>query len=368
MKVLHAYSGNLFGGVETLLLAVSRARDLCPGMEPSFALCFEGRLSRELVAQGTAPRFVGNVRVSRPWSMMRARRELRDLLRRERPDAVICHSPWTQAVLGPAVVDSGAKLVFWLHDAITGRAWIERWAALTRPSLAICNSRFTETTLENIYPRTASRVIHCPVPKPSPIAAGKRAETRAALGIPDSAVVILQASRMQRWKGQLLHLETLSRLKDVPGWTSLIAGGPQRESEEPYFQLLERRAAELGLTGRVRFLGQRSDVPELLAASDIHFQPNEGPEPFGIAFVEALYSGVPVVSTAMGGALEIITPGCGILAPAGDVEALAASLRSLVESPELRRKLGSAGPARAHAISDPAGQLGKLHHALKGNP
>ena len=57
-------------------------------------------------------------------------------------------------------------------------------------------------------------------------------------------------------------------------------------------------------------------------AADIHCQPNTAPEPFGLVFVEALYAGLPVVTTALGGALEILTDACGVLVPAGDAPAL----------------------------------------------
>src|SRR2546422_5237601 len=52
MRVLHVSSGNLYGGIETLLLTLARHRNLCPGLDQHFALCFEGRLSEELAAVG----------------------------------------------------------------------------------------------------------------------------------------------------------------------------------------------------------------------------------------------------------------------------------------------------------------------------
>src|SRR5579863_1214479 len=54
MRVMHIVSGRLFGGVETLLVTLARSRDLCPAMDPEFALCFDGRLSEELGASGVA--------------------------------------------------------------------------------------------------------------------------------------------------------------------------------------------------------------------------------------------------------------------------------------------------------------------------
>ncbi len=74
----------------------------------------------------------------------------------------------------------------------------------------------------------------------------------------------------------------------------------------------------------------------LLAAADIHCQPNTGPEPFGITFIEALYAGLPVVTTSIGGALEIVDGSCGMLVEPNDPAALAGALRRLIEDRELR--------------------------------
>jgi glycosyltransferase involved in cell wall biosynthesis len=107
-------------------------------------------------------------------------------------------------------------------------------------------------------------------------------------------------------------------------------------------------------------------VPRLLAAADIHCQPNTGPEPFGIAFVEALYAGVPVVTTALGGALEIVSDSCGVLVPPDDPGELAAALAGLIREPHRRCRLGAGGPARAAALCDPAVQLTRFGQHLAG--
>src|SRR5580658_8787179 len=100
-KVLHINSGNLYGGVESILVTLARLRDLCPGMEPHFALCHQGRLSRELAEAGVPVVELAKVRISRPWTVWRARRLLRELLAREHFDLVICHMPWSMAIFGP---------------------------------------------------------------------------------------------------------------------------------------------------------------------------------------------------------------------------------------------------------------------------
>jgi glycosyltransferase involved in cell wall biosynthesis len=363
MRVLHLHSGNLFGGVETFLAALARFRALCPGLAPEFALFFEGRIAEVLRAQGVPVHLLHPVRASRPWTILRARGVLRRLLRERRYDVALCHSPWSEAMVGPEMRRAGVPLAFFLHDAANGRHWVDRWARLTPPDVVLCNSRFTASTLPRLFPRVRSEVLHPLVAPQPPPEAGARERVRAELGAKDGEAVVIQTSRMEGWKGHRLHLEALGLLREEPGWSCWMVGGAQRPHEREYLASLERRVAELGLGGRVRFLGQRSDVPALLAAADLHCQPNLGPEPFGITFVEALAAGLPVVTTAMGGGLEIVDERCGFTVPP-DSGALAAVLRRLIQSPDLRRRLGEAGPARARALCDPAARLLDLQRVL----
>jgi glycosyltransferase involved in cell wall biosynthesis len=362
VRVLHVNSGTLYGGVETILVTLARLRDLCPAMEPHFALCHEGRLSRDLVEAGVSVYMLGRVRISRPWTGWRARRRLREILRRERFDIVICHMSWSLAVFGKAVRAEGTKLGFWAHGANAVWTWLDRWARRTTPDVAIANSRFTEADTARLFPTARRQVLYTPVAlNDSPDAETLRAEIRREQAVDDDTVVILQASRMEAWKGHFLHLEALSLLKDShSAWVCWIAGGAQRPEEADYLQRLRQRTAELGLTGRVQFLGQRSDVPRLLAGADIFCQPNQGPEPFGIVFIEALWAGLPVVTTAMGGAVEIVDESCGLLVEPSNPARLAESLRGLVESPELRSRLGRASATRARQLCDPSDQIKKL--------
>jgi glycosyltransferase involved in cell wall biosynthesis len=97
-------------------------------------------------------------------------------------------------------------------------------------------------------------------------------------------------------------------------------------------------------------------------------QPNTAPEPFGIVFAEALYAGVPVVTSDAGGAREIVHRTCGMMVPIGDERSLAAALQALIDDPALRTRLGSAGPARAASICSPASQVARLEALVTANP
>src|SRR3954447_22619263 len=94
LKVLHLYAGNLYGGVETLLTTLARLRHMAPGMEPEFGICFHGRLWDELAATGVSVHDLGPVRLSRPWSVRRARGRLSRVLEHARPEVVVVHGSW----------------------------------------------------------------------------------------------------------------------------------------------------------------------------------------------------------------------------------------------------------------------------------
>ena len=180
----------------------------------------------------------------------------------------------------------------------------------------------------------------------------------------DDDVVIVQAGRMAPLKGHVVLLDALAGLRGNPRWVCWQIGGPQRSDEGRYAGDLERQARRLGIAERVRFLGARSDVASLLAAADLYCQPNVQPETFGLTFVEALAAGLPVVTSDLGAAREIVDGRCGLLVPACDSRALAASLEILVDDDRRRRQLGAAGPERAEALCDPRRQLTRLAQAL----
>ncbi|WP_071191169.1 glycosyltransferase [Trichormus sp. NMC-1] len=364
MKVLHVYAGNLFGGIETLLVTLAKEQSLCSQMQHHFALCFEGRLAKELQNLGAKVHLLGKVRISRPWTVWRAREQLQQLLKQEGFDLVICHSCWPQAIFGSVVRANNLPLVFWCHDVPNGEHPLERWAKLVPPDLVIANSCYTQASVPKLY-STYSDILYYPVACPNiDNHASNRHAVRAELNTPEDAIVIIQVSRLERWKGQSMLLSALGQLRDIPGWICWIAGGVQRSHEAEYLEELKVQVQELGIADRVLFLGQRSDVPNLLAAADIHCQPNTGAEPFGIAFIEALYAGLPVVTTALGGPLDIVDDSCGRLVAANDIDALSQVVGTLISSPHERASLASGSKARAEYLCNPQQQLNRLYSLL----
>lgn len=116
----------------------------------------------------------------------------------------------------------------------------------------------------------------------------------------------------------------------------LVCGdGPERAA-------LERLSSDLGLDGRVRFLGLRDDVHEQLAQAAVVVHPAVWGEAFGLTIAEAMASGRPVVGCDVGAIPELIEHGVtGLLIPPGDAEALASAIAQLLEDPEARDRMGS---------------------------
>ena len=359
MRVLHLTSGNLFGGIEVCQRTVAQYRHVAD-WTLEFGMCFDGQIARELRELGVPVTLLGEVRFSRPWTIAAARRRLRQHLRAEAYDVVICDELWVHGIFAPTVRKSGVPLALWLHDKHGRRGLLERLAVATPPDFVICNGRYSHGAVPTFLPGVPSQIIHCPVAAPSGEDSESREVIRQRFDTPADAVVILQVGRWEAHKGHRLHLEALGQLRDVPGWVCWQVGQPQRPEEQAYFAEIERLGRRLGIADRVRYLGWQPQLKPIFRAADIFCQPNINPEPFGLVFIEAMYSGLPVLATPLGGPCEIVTEDTGRLVSENDPAELASSLRELMASPERRRQLAAGGPARAATLCDPPQQVHKL--------
>jgi len=171
---------------------------------------------------------------------------------------------------------------------------------------------------------------------------GARSAARARYGITDGQWLAVVVGALEERKGHTVLLEALAALRD-PRLRVLCAGdGSLRDA-------LPARAAALGLGDRVRFLGAVDDVAELLAAADAFLMPSHH-EGLGVAALEAMAAGIPVVASRVGGLPEAVVDGeTGLLVPPADPAALAAAITRLAADPAHARELGAAGRARVQA-------------------
>jgi glycosyltransferase involved in cell wall biosynthesis len=365
MRVLHLVPGNLFGGVETFIAFTARRRDLAPDLEHHYALCFEGRLAEELRSAGVPVHQLGAMRTSRPWTVLAGRARLAELVRRTHFEVALTHSSWPHAMFAPVLRRARIPTVFYLHGPIDDPSWLDRWARRARPAAMIAVSADTLRTGRALFGDVDAEVLNYPMPwSDQSFGPEVRAEVRAELGVSPDEVMLFQASRADRWKGHDRLVAALGHLRDTPRWRCFIASGAQRPKEVAFLAEVRSEVSRLGLEDRVRFLGERRDVPRLLAGADVYCQANAGSEGFSLVFMEAFTAGLPIVTTRLGGAPELIDESCGVLVPPGDAEAFARALIGLVEHPEERAKMGENAKRRVFALCDPKSRLADLSRIL----
>jgi glycosyltransferase involved in cell wall biosynthesis len=172
-----------------------------------------------------------------------------------------------------------------------------------------------------------------------------RAAVRSDIGVSPDDLVVVQVARLDYLKDHGTAIRAIERVgRTCPRARLVLVGdGPERGRVEDLV-----RSRELG--GQVRFLGQRSDVPRLLAASDIVLLTSIS-EGIPLTLIEAMAASRPVVSTRVGGVREVVADGeTGLLAPAGDDAALAEQILRLANDPDRRERMGQLGRQRADSL------------------
>jgi glycosyltransferase involved in cell wall biosynthesis len=200
-----------------------------------------------------------------------------------------------------------------------------------------CNSEATAENLIRWIPVVADRVsvIYNGVPVERfqhAVAANKAKVLPTANGKP----VIMFVARFDPAKDHPTLLRAVRRVPDAE--LVLVGDGDSRST-------MQQLASDLGIGERVHFLGTRPDIPQLLKLADlyVHAANFEG---FGMAAVEAMSAGLPVVASDVPGLNEVVK-GAGILVPPRDEEALAKAIREILQSKQTRQRMATASQKRA---------------------
>lgn len=171
-----------------------------------------------------------------------------------------------------------------------------------------------------------------------------RATARRRCGLASDDVMILHVGRLHPQKGQDLLIDAIAQVRrDVPRLVLFLVGaGGSRAA-------LERRARDRGIGAEVRFERAQRDVSIYYRAADMFVFPSRY-EAFGIALLEAMAAGLPIVASRTGGIPEVTGEMAAVLASVGDVDALSDGIRRLARDPVWRGAMGGAGRERAKAF------------------
>jgi N-acetyl-alpha-D-glucosaminyl L-malate synthase BshA len=161
---------------------------------------------------------------------------------------------------------------------------------------------------------------------------------------PNGEKVILHASNFRKVKRIADVIYTFNKIKkNIPSKLLLVGDGPERH-------MAEELCRELGIFEETRFVGKQQDMEDIYAIADLFLLPSEY-ESFGLAALEAMAAGTPVVATNAGGIPEIITHGKnGFLSNVGDVEQMSQQAITILENEKMLKSFSEAARKQAETF------------------
>ncbi|WP_414575266.1 glycosyltransferase family 4 protein [Anabaena sp. CCY 9402-a] len=246
------------------------------------------------------------------------------------------HSSWLKFSSSKAAPKSRRVLYNfyqWLYTALNAR-WEKKAFRQARVVVAVSNKVAKDLQAIGVSPQSIQVIVNgVDLQEFSP---GN--SDRLQWGLPEGVPLALFAGDIRLSRKNLDTV--LKALVQVPDLHLAVAGITEGS---PYLQLAE----SLGLKERVHFLGLRRDIPDLMKAVDFVVFPSRY-EPFGLVVIEAMASGLPVITASSTGAADLVKPEAGIvLADSDDVEGLAKAMFSLSSDRHLRQTMGESARAIA---------------------
>ena len=361
MKVLYLnHTGETSGAERSLLTLLEGLPD---GVWPLVA-CPDGPLVEAASALGVPVELVAGTNASLRLHPLRTPRGVAEILASAwrvrgvaaRLGADLVHANSVRAGLIAALAKriGGPPVVVAVHDYLPPSRisrLIERMISAHADMVFAC-SRYVAEPFARRGPRLPVRVVFNPIDleRFSPAVIG-REEARSRLGCSDATFLLGVVGQITPWKAQDDAVRMVARLRaDHPEVRLLLVGSAKfasvRYDNEGFARKIEELIALLGVEDHVVWLGERTDIPEILRALDVVLVPS-WEEPFGMAVIESMAMEVPVLATAVGGATEVVTPPRnGLLLPPRQPDEWAEAIRGLLERPQLRKSIGEAARRR----------------------
>jgi glycosyltransferase involved in cell wall biosynthesis len=370
MKILFLDQSGKPGGAELCLLDIAEVhRDHC------LVCLFADGGFRELLEQKQIPVHVFNQRlqIRKNSSIIHGLASLNQLIPliahvsqlSQNFDLIYANTQKALVVGAFASLFSRRSLIYHLHDILS----LEHFSATNLriaitlanhlASRVICNSKATQSAFIQAGGRAELTVAVYNGFNPSQyqIPVAQTNQIRQQLDL-DGQFIIGHFSRLSPWKGQHLLIEALQH---CPDQVVALLVGDALFGEQNYVEQLHQQIADLGLQQRVRLLGFRTDVPQLMSACNLVAHTSTAPEPFGRVVVEAMLCGRPIIAAAAGGVIELIDHGkTGWLTPPNDVGRLA----NLIQHCYYYREVAEAVARHAQHIASQRFNLNLVNHQI----
>lgn len=356
MRVVVVNHTGLVSGAEVATLNLLRS---LPDDVSALLACPEGPLARQARNVGLSVVPVTGMTGSLRLHPIQTARGVRDLVRLGRETRVVArkegadliHAASIRAGLAASLsLGPGLLVITSLHDCLPPgpMSLLTKRLVDARAMALVANSRHTATAWRDSRKGPPVHVVHPPVdlaryrPRGAPNA--------LRLGLAGEGPILGVAAQITPWKGQAVAIRALAGIRTrCPGARLVLAGETKfvnratRYDNRAYLASLKRLITTLGLESCVHFLGQRDDMPDLLASLDVLLVPS-WEEPFGLVMVEAMAVGTPVVATNVGGPPEIIRDGVnGRLVPPERPDLWAAAVSGLLLDPGRRQRMAGEG-------------------------
>lgn len=339
-RVVHVVCSLEVGGLERVVCDLARSsKAVAPAV---ICLVTTGMLAEELQARAIPVRVI-EMKGSRISILRRICRAVREL----RPAILHCHNLLAHLHGSLAARICGVRhVILTKHGAFMptgGLSWrLSR--QLMRRSQVVAVSEEIRTLLRAVLGPKRARSVHY-IPNGIALGAYRNlpapSESRRMLGWPESGPLIGMVARLARDKGHenLLRAFHLVRQTSPESRLVLVGEGPMR-------RLIEDTVASMGLQGHVDLVGERRDVPQILAALDVFVLPSLS-EGVPLTILEAMAAGLPVIATSVGGIPQVVLhEQTGLLVPPESPRELAAAICRLLQNADEAVRLGQKGRQR----------------------
>ncbi len=273
------------------------------------------------------------------------------LIKKERVSLVHAHAPFAGSVISSLAGKlAGVPVIIHAHlqDALSSNSFIRSYQNMMNSwtSRKCCDAiisvshQVKDALITEGFDSRKFHVVH----NGTPVNNHKiDSNIRNELNIPEDIQVVIHIGRLCKSKGQHLLLQAAANLHQLGQEAVYLIVGKDLEQDGAYLQYLKDLAQELGINQSVHFLGHRSDIPQLLALSDLLVLPSYT-EGLPLVILEAMAAGLPIVATPVGGIPEaVIHQETGLLVPVEDVRALGDAILRLLQNPHLMQEMGNKG-------------------------